>query len=101
MIDSLQAEFSDLGGELRWSVVRALIHQAVHHAAEKKSGVEFCALATYLGDMIGHAHKLAHGDNPRARRTKISFISPSAKARAEVQFAARALQYPLPVTQSP
>jgi hypothetical protein len=50
---------------LRWNIVRALIHRAVHYATEKP-GVEFCALATYLGEMVGHAHKLAHGDNPRA-----------------------------------
>jgi len=50
---------------LRWSVVRGLIHRAVHLAAEGK-GVEYCSLATYLGEMVGHAHKLMHGENPRA-----------------------------------
>jgi hypothetical protein len=50
---------------LRWSIVRALIHRAIHYAAEKP-GVEFCALVTFLAEMIGHAHKLQHGDNPAA-----------------------------------
>ena len=58
-------DFGDLGGDLRWSMTRGLIHRAVHHATEQK-GVEFCALSTYLAEMIGHAHKLAHGDNPKA-----------------------------------
>jgi hypothetical protein len=49
----------------RWRITQALIHRAVHYAVEKP-GVEFCALATYLADMVGHAHRLAHGDNPKA-----------------------------------
>jgi hypothetical protein len=65
LIQQLATEFADLGGELRWSITRALVHRAVHYATERP-GVEYCALATYLGEMIGHAHKLAHGDNPRA-----------------------------------
>jgi hypothetical protein len=69
LITRLSTEFADLGGELRWSVTRALIHRAVHYATEKP-GVEYCALATYLGDMIGHAHKLAHGENPQASSHK-------------------------------
>jgi hypothetical protein len=64
LVQRVSTEFADLGAELRWSVVRALIHRAVHYAAERP-GVEYCALATYMGEMIGHAHKLAHGDNPR------------------------------------
>ena len=55
---------------LRWSVVRGLIHQAVHLATEKNAGVEFCALATYLAEMVGHAHKLAHGDDPQSAAHK-------------------------------
>ena len=46
-------------------MTRALIHRAVHYATERP-GVEYCALATYLAEMVGHAHKLAHGDNPKA-----------------------------------
>jgi hypothetical protein len=63
------ADFADLGDGLRWALARGLIHRAVHHAFDGGAGggtVEFCALATYLGEMVGHAHKLAHGDNPRA-----------------------------------
>jgi hypothetical protein len=65
MIQRLAADFADLGGELRWSMTRALIHRAVHFATERP-GVEYCALATYLAEMVGHSHKLAHGDNPKA-----------------------------------
>lgn len=63
-IAKIENEFSELQG-LRWAIVRGLIHRAVHHATEKQ-GVDFCALASYLGEMVGHAHKLAHGDNPKA-----------------------------------
>jgi hypothetical protein len=63
-IARLTDQFSDEPGH-RWAITRALIHRAVHFAVEKP-GVEFCALATYLGEMIAHAHKLAHGDNPKA-----------------------------------
>jgi hypothetical protein len=65
----LAQEFADLGNDLRWLLTRAFIHRAVHFAAERP-GVEFCALATYLGDMVGHAHKLQHGDNPKAQSHK-------------------------------
>ncbi len=63
----LATEFKDLDKELRWSITRALIHRAVHFATERP-GVEFCSLATYLGEMVGHAHKLAHGDNATAHQ---------------------------------
>jgi hypothetical protein len=63
-IAALEREFGDLAG-LRWAITRGLIHRAVHYATEKP-GVDFCALASYLGEMVGHAHKLAHGDNPKA-----------------------------------
>ena len=71
LIAELGRDFASLGGELRYTVVRALIHRAVHHASDGP-GVDFCALATYLGEMIGHSHKLAHGDNPRAPAHKDS-----------------------------
>ena len=58
------ADFKDLGDGLSLALVRGLIHRAVHLAAERK--VEFCAVASQLGDMVGHAHKLMHGDNPKA-----------------------------------
>jgi hypothetical protein len=54
---------------LRWAITRGLIHRAVHYAVEKP-GVEYCALATNLAEMIQHAHKLAHGDNPKAQAHK-------------------------------
>lgn len=65
LIQRLGREFADLGDDLRWSITRALIHRAVHFATER-DGVEYCALATYLAEMTVHAHKLAHGDNPKA-----------------------------------
>ena len=65
LIQQLARDFADLGDDLRWSITRALIHRAVHFATERP-GVEYCSLATYLGDMVGHAHRLAHGDNPKA-----------------------------------
>ena len=65
LINRVAHDFADLGDELRWSITRALIHRAVHYATDRP-GVEYCALATYLADMVGHAHRLAHGDNPKA-----------------------------------
>lgn len=56
-----------LGGRSResdWALVRALIHRAVHFNADRKAG-EFCAIATYLAEQTGHAHRLLHGgDKP-------------------------------------
>jgi hypothetical protein len=59
-ISRLEKEF-DGTPQLRYAIVRGLIHRAVHYATEKP-GVDFCALATYLSEQIGHAHQLAHGD---------------------------------------
>ena len=66
MIQRLGKDFADMGEELRWSMTRALVHRAVHYATERP-GVEFCSLATYLAEMTSHAHKLAHGDNPKSQ----------------------------------
>ena len=59
----------EMGGRSRdsdWALVRALIHKAVHFNAERKAG-EFCAVATFLAEQTGHAHKLLHvGDKPAA-----------------------------------
>jgi hypothetical protein len=63
-IKQWEREFDHIPG-LRWAITRGLIHRAVHYATEKP-GVDFCALASYLGEQVGHAHKLAHGDNPKA-----------------------------------
>jgi hypothetical protein len=65
LIAQLAKDFAHLGAELRPTLVRALIHRAVHFASEAP-GMEFCTLATYLADMVGHAHRLAHGENPKA-----------------------------------
>ena len=49
-----------------WALVRALIHKAVHFNADRKAG-EFCAIATFLAEQTGHAHRLLHGgDAPTA-----------------------------------
>jgi len=47
------------------ALVRALVHRAMHLAAETKAA-EFCALATYLGEMIGHVHQLLHGSGEQS-----------------------------------
>ena len=44
---------------------RALIHRGIHLIAERRAG-EFCAVATYLAEMVGHAHGLMHGADPAA-----------------------------------
>ena len=65
ILGQLEKEFAGAGEERDWMLVRAMIHRAVHHAVDSKR-VDFCGLATYLAEMIGHAHKVAHGDNPKA-----------------------------------
>jgi hypothetical protein len=57
-------EFPELSEQLPWAVTRALVHRAVHFAAAAP-GVEFCSLASYLGEMIGHAHQLLHREHPK------------------------------------
>lgn len=47
------------------ALARALIHRGVHLLAERRAG-EFCGLATYLAEMVGHAHGLMHGADPSA-----------------------------------
>ena len=64
-LSALLAELSGRGGESDLALVRALIHRGVHLAAERKA-VEFCGLATFLGEMIGHAHQLLHGGDKNA-----------------------------------
>jgi hypothetical protein len=64
-IESLVAELGGRGAESDLALVRALVHKAVHVAASRKN-VQFCALATYLGEMIGHAHQLQHGADQSA-----------------------------------
>jgi hypothetical protein len=64
-LQTLVAELAGKGGESDLALVRALVHKAVHLAADRKN-VQFCALATYLGEMIGHAHQLLHGGDQAA-----------------------------------
>jgi hypothetical protein len=64
----LGSAISDLAGggkESDLALARALIHRGVHILAERRAG-EFCALATYVAEMLGHAHALMHGADPAA-----------------------------------
>jgi hypothetical protein len=47
------------GSESDWALARALVHKAVHLVADGRSQ-EFCAVATLLAEMIGHAHGIMH-----------------------------------------
>jgi hypothetical protein len=64
-LDPLLRELAGAGAESDLALVRALIHRGVHLAAERRIG-EFCGLATFLADMVGHAHRLMHGADPGA-----------------------------------
>ena len=81
-IDGLATDFADLGPDLRWTLVRGLIHQAIHFAAERED-IEFCAIATYLADMVGHAHELMHDNEPTQPPRKAGALSESAAPRLE------------------
>lgn len=59
-LTALVNELAALGTDSTAALVRALIHKAVHLAAERKVP-EFCGVASFLGEMIGHAHQLMHG----------------------------------------
>lgn len=59
-VTALLGELAGRGKDSDWALVRALVHRAVHLAAERKAG-EFCAVATFLAEQIGHAHQLLHG----------------------------------------
>ena len=59
-LSSLLTELTGRSGESDLALVRALIHRAVHLAAERKS-IEFCGLVAFLADMIAHAHQVMHG----------------------------------------
>lgn len=66
----LQALVDELAGggvESDRALVRALIHRGVHLAAERRAG-EFCAVATFMAEMIGHVHGLMHGADPHSAR---------------------------------
>ena len=64
-LSSLLSELGGRGDESDLALVRALVHRGVHLAAERK-GIEFCALATYLAEMITHAHQILHGTDKGA-----------------------------------
>ncbi len=59
------AELTGASKESDLALARALIHRGVHLLAERRAG-EFCGLATYLAEMVGHAHGLMHGADPAA-----------------------------------
>jgi hypothetical protein len=64
-ISALVTELVGRGGDSDHALVRALIHRAIHLAAERKV-VEFCGVATFLAEMISHAHQLLHGGDTTA-----------------------------------
>ena len=64
-LNAFLAQRPSQGNESDWALVRALIHKAVHLTADRKAG-EYCALATFLAEMIGHAHGILHGNSPAA-----------------------------------
>lgn len=59
LIESLLQDFHDLGDRIAPSVVRALLHQAVHFAASRGDRIRDHR-ATQLAEMITHAHDLMH-----------------------------------------
>ncbi|HVZ71462.1 MAG TPA: hypothetical protein VHJ20_03730 [Polyangia bacterium] len=64
-LNELIATLAGKGAESDFALVRALIHRGVHLAADRKS-LQFCGLATFLAEMIGHAHQLQHGGDQAA-----------------------------------
>jgi hypothetical protein len=58
-LEAALAGLKGKGSDSDWALARALVHKAVHLVAERKAA-EFCAIATLLADMIGHAHGLLH-----------------------------------------
>jgi hypothetical protein len=64
-LNALIAELAGQGGDSDLALARALVHRGVHFAADRKS-MQFCALATFLAEMIGHAHQVQHGGDQAA-----------------------------------
>lgn len=62
-LDAFIAELAREGRDSDLALARALIHRGVHLAIDRRAG-EFCALATYLAEMVGHAHGVMHGADP-------------------------------------
>ncbi len=65
-LDTFLAGMTGKGGESDWALARALVHRAVHLTAARKSA-EFCAIATFLAEMVGHAHQLMHSGGDPAK----------------------------------
>jgi hypothetical protein len=70
-LDKAVADLAGRGQESDWALVRALVHKAVHLAADRKAG-EFCAVATLLAEMLAHAHEVMHpGDRDAPAHGKV------------------------------
>jgi ABC-type ATPase involved in cell division len=62
-LEAVIQELAGGGQESDLALARALVHKGVHLAADRRAG-EFCAVATFLCEMVGHAHGLMHpGDS--------------------------------------
>ena len=65
-LDDFLSRLTGKGSDSDWALARALVHRATHLVADRKAA-EFCAVATYLAEMISHAHGLCHpGDRADA-----------------------------------
>jgi len=64
-LDALLAEVGGRGRDSDHALVRALVHRAVHLAADRKAA-EFCGVATLLAEMTTHAHEVFHGKDQAA-----------------------------------
>lgn len=62
-LTTLLGELAGRGRESDLALVRALIHRAVHLAADRRAA-EFCTMATFLAEMVGHAHAVMHVNDP-------------------------------------
>ena len=71
-LDQVLREIAGQSRDSDWAMVRALVHKAVHFNADRKAG-EFCAVATFLAEQTGHAHKLLHGGD-KAAATHVDFL---------------------------
>jgi hypothetical protein len=46
------------GAEEDWALIRALVHKAVHIAAERRG--DYCAISLLFAEMLQHSHQLMH-----------------------------------------
>ncbi len=63
--DAFETELSTITGRLvgrgaeeDWALVRALVHKAVHVAAERRG--DYCAISLLFAEMLQHSHQLMH-----------------------------------------